>query len=167
MSTLADLIDERRDLEDAAAENEGIVEESLEELWEQNDLAILDKIEAWGHHLYERAMDLTTLDAEIRRLQERRRVRQGEYDRRREFLRVQMDGLGIPKVDRPLLTVLVKDNPPSVRCDVPADALPAEFQRIVPAKVEADKKALLAVHKQGRALPDGVVVERSRSLQIK
>lgn len=167
MSTLRDLVEERHDLEDAAAESGGVLEESLEELWEQNDAAIQDKIEAWGHHLRERSADLDVLDAEIKRLQERKRVRQGEYDRRREFLRIQMEALGIPKLDRPLITVLVRDNPPSVKCSISPENLPPEFRRVVPEKVEADKKALLAAHKKGEALPEGVYVEQTRSLQVR
>lgn len=167
MTTLAELVAERHDLEDATAEADGVVEESLEELWEQNDAAIQDKIEGWGHHLRDLSTDLDTLDAEIKRLQERKRVRQGEYERRRDFLRVQMEALGLPKLDRPLITVLVKDNPPSVRLSLSPENLPAAYQRVIPAKVEADKKALLAAHKKGEALPEGVYVEQTRSLQIR
>src|SRR5690606_1341895 len=77
MATLSELVAERRDLEADAAENEGIIEESLEALWEENEAAIEDKVEAWGHVLRERAADIEVIDAEIKRLQERKRVRQG------------------------------------------------------------------------------------------
>jgi septal ring factor EnvC (AmiA/AmiB activator) len=167
MSTLSELVAERRNLEDAAAENFGVIEESLEEVWEQNEAAIEDKIESWGHHLREREADLAVLDAEIKRLQERKRVRQGEYDRRRDFLASQMDLLGILKVDRPLLTVALQDNPPSVRLGVSVENLPPHFQRIVPQKLVEDKKAILAAHKKGEALPEGVFVEQGRSLRIR
>lgn len=167
MSTLVELVAERHDLEDASAETGGVVEESLEEAWERNDAAIQDKIEAWGHHLRDLSDGLDMLDVQIKRLQERKRVRQGEYDRRREFLRIQMEALGIPKLDRPLITVLVQANPPSVTCSISPENLPPEFRRVVPEKVEVDKKALLAAHKKGVALPEGVYVEQTRSLQIR
>lgn len=166
-ATLSELVAERRDLADAAAENDGVIEESLEALWEENDAAVQDKIEAWGHHLRVLASDIDTLDAEIKRLQDRRRARTNEYDRRRDFLRSQMEFLGIEKVDRPLITVAVQTNPPCVRVSLSPEHLPVELRREIPARVEADKKAILALHKMGGALPEGVSVEQTKSLQIR
>lgn len=167
MATLNELIAERRDLEAEAAKNDGVIEESLEALWDANDAAIEDKVEAWGHHLRERATEVEVIDAEIKRLTERKRARQNEYDRRRAFLLQQMEAIGLPKVDRPLITVAVQNNPPSVRCDLAPEALPEVWRRVVPERIDVDKKAILAAHKRGEALPEGVSVEQTRSLRIR
>jgi hypothetical protein len=167
MSTLADLTAQRRDLLDAAAENDGVVEESLEDLWERNDQELPEKIEGWGHYLNALEADVEVIDAEIRRLTERKRVRQNEYDRRRAFLMAQMESVGLDRVERPLLTVAIQNNPPAVRCYVSPEALPEAYRREIPARLEADKKALLAAYKAGAALPEGVYVERTRSLRIR
>lgn len=73
------------------------------------------------------------------------------------------------KAETPFVKLSWKNNPPSVEVGIPPELLPEKYQRIVPAKVEANKKALA---EDLKALKDGETIEGARlvqkvSLQIK
>lgn len=90
--------------------------------------------------------------------------RQNTAERLKVYLRMQMEAANFQKVDTPNRKVWLQNNPPSVRCDIEPERLPANLVRM---KLEIDKSAILEQHKAGTPLPQGVEVVQGRSLRIK
>lgn len=81
----------------------------------------------------------------------------------RHYLHTQMRLLEIREIKTPRVSISVRQNPESIHVAGDPSTLPEEFRRV---KVEADKAALKAAHKEGRELPAGVTVECGESLRI-
>jgi hypothetical protein len=85
----------------------------------------------------------------------------------KDYCKLSMQAMGEAKVETDLfkLTICGNGGNPPVKIDCEPEQLPKEFQRVT---VAADVSRLLAVWKEGRALPEGVEVgERGTHLRIK
>lgn len=83
--------------------------------------------------------------------------------RLKEYVQGVMTQLGQDRIETELFKVWIQNNPPSVNVD-DVSTLPTEFTKTT---VEADKKALMAAHKEGKTLPGGVTINQTRSLRVK
>lgn len=103
------------------------------------------------------------LRAEEKRLAARRQARENRAESLRDYLRMNMDAMGIAKIKSATHTITIGDGPQ--RCVVDDESLvPAQFTR---TKTEVDKKAVLEAFKvDGECVP-GTRVERSRALRIR
>ena len=93
------------------------------------------------------------LDAEIRRLTDRKAAYTKRIESVERYLKQGMEIAGITKIESPLFDLRIQRNPPSV--DVfDASQVPAAFMRQPAAPPPApDKKAIAAEHKAGRDVP--------------
>lgn len=104
--------------------------------------------------------DVGALDAEIERLQERKRMIQNRQKQIREYLRENMDAAGIKKISCPLFTItLVQGRQVAVIED--ETLLPDDLVR-VKTEVSPDKNAIAARLKAGEEVP-GARLERGQS----
>lgn len=104
--------------------------------------------------------DVGALDAEIDRLQERKRMIQNRQKQIREYLRENMDAAGIKKISCPLFTItLVQGREVAVIED--DSLLPDDLVR-VKTEVSPDKNAIAARLKAGEEVP-GARLERGQS----
>ncbi len=108
---------------------------------------------------------IAALDAEIKRLQERRRVAKDRADGLRQFLKDGMAASGISKIECPLFSITLAKPRDQVEI-FDADALPDELVDVKTTFVP-DKKAILEALKAGEDVPGARLVDGARNLIIK
>lgn len=146
-------------IQDEADQDTGAIPEELwaelDELTRQEGAALADLACA----VKEQRADADAVRAEARRLAERARALDARVDRLTAVLeqRVGPDGLRDPRVTARWYTR------PTIGLLVPAEQLPAEYQRV---KVEPDKLALKQVLMNGGEVP-GAALGQSRGLTIR
>jgi hypothetical protein len=88
--------------------------------------------------------------------------------RLKAWLMLGMRAAGVQKIETDLFKTSIVRNGgnPSVLFDGPVDALPARFQKAT-TTVSLNRDEVLAAHKAGETLPDGVRVERGERLALK
>lgn len=140
-------------------------DEALRDTLEGIQGLIEDKAEALLQVVAGMEGDTGAIDAEIKRLQERKRIIQNRADSLREYLRTNMMATGIDKISCPLFSItLAKARPMVVVTD--EASIPDEF---VVTKVirSPDKKAILAALKDGQAVAGCELGETKRGLLIR
>ncbi|KIO62097.1 hypothetical protein B4065_3317 [Caldibacillus thermoamylovorans] len=122
-----------------------------------------DKVENTAKVVKSLESDVTAIKEEEKRLKERRRVLETKIDSIKNYLKEQLELAGIDKVKRPLITVSIQNNPPSVKV-TDEKLIPSSF--MIAKAPELDKKAVLKKLKDGEEVP-GVELFQGRSLRIK
>lgn len=122
-----------------------------------------DKVENTAKVIKSLESDVTAIKEEEKRLKERRRVLETKIDSIKNYLKEQLELAGIDKVKRPLITVSIQNNPPSVKV-TDEKLIPSSF--MIAKAPELDKKAVLKKLKDGEEVP-GVELFQGRSLRIK
>jgi len=150
----------------------------LEEIEETDDMAqaIADTFEALEGEFNDKAISLITvvnnmqsdtesIDREIQRLQNRKKVIQNRQDSLREYLRTNMDACGISKISCPLFTITLAKGRDVVLIEdetkIPTDYLNIKTS-VTPMKAE-----LLKDLKQGVDIPGAALGKSKPSLRIK
>ncbi len=104
--------------------------------------------------------DVSAIDAEIERLQERKRLISNRQKQIKDYLRENMEEAGITKISCPLFTItLARGREVAVIDD--ENQLPDELVR-VKTEIAPDKSAIAAKLKAGELVP-GAHLERSQS----
>lgn len=102
------------------------------------------------------------IDAEIKRLGALKKHRAAIAQGLRDYLETHMEGMGISKIECPLYTLKLQNNPASVDVFEPG-LLPAEFMRQPEAPPPApDKKAIAAALKAGTDVPGAKLTQTQR-----
>jgi hypothetical protein len=120
---------------------------------EEYALSVAEKRDACAAVLRRLDGECDYIGAEIKRLYAIKVSREHAVDRLRTYILRIMQEHNVQKVRGVTTTFTVVKNPDSVEVGVEAAALPAEFQRVIPATVEADKKAIGAALKRGEVVP--------------
>ena len=107
--------------------------------------------------------DIDAVDAEIKRLQEIKKVRQNRIDSLRDYLRFNMQNAGISSIKCPLFSITLAAGRDMVVID-DLELIPKKYQRI---RVEADKTAILQTLRAGRIVPGASLGKSQESLRIK
>lgn len=109
--------------------------------------------------------DVSVLDAEIKRLQARKKAITGNQERLKDYLRHNMEATGISKIKHPLFNISL--GKPIVTADViDVDFLPDEYVT-VEVTTKADKRAILKALKDGEEIPGAVLSTGKSRLLIK
>lgn len=107
--------------------------------------------------------DTVAIDAEIKRLQDRKRVIQNRANRLRDYLYRNMVATGISKIDCPLFHItLTKPRPTVVIED--ESRIPDQYMKTTKAPVKAD---ILKALKAGEDVPGCVLGESKQGLIIR
>lgn len=165
-------------LDQFLSEAEGEETPEIADLFAQLNGEIERKVEDTALWIKEKEAEAAALKQEEQRLAARRRALENRAERTKHYLELQLEQLGRDKVHGLIVDVALQTNPPSVKGDVDADALWdvhegdtigvwRDILRFVPETVTLDRRAALERHKAGRPLPDGLTVERTRSLRIR
>jgi len=102
------------------------------------------------------------LDDEIVRLQALRHRRQMAASRLREYLKVEMEHMGIKRIECPLFTIALRANPGSVEI-FDARQLPLDYWRTPPApEPTPDKKMIADALKSGTDVPGARLEQKNR-----
>jgi len=139
-------------------------------------LAISDTLDAMGLDFNEKAVnivkfshaldgDTKEIDAEIKRLQERKKTIQNKSNNIKEYLRYNMEASGIKKIECPLFSIsLAKGQEVVIITD--ENLLPDEYVR-VKTEISPNKIALKNALKDGKEVPGAELVTGKTSLRIK
>lgn len=109
--------------------------------------------------------EIAAIDAEIKRLQQRKQVMQNGKASLLDYLKNQLEAIGETKVSGTLFTVSIKKNPPALQV-YDEGQLPAEYWTIVPQTLELNKAKVKEALKNGKQL-NGVRLTQGTSLTIK
>lgn len=135
-----------------------LTQEDAADTLESLELAAQDKAVSVGHYMLNLNPMIDGLDAEIKRLQERKARIKSQQDWLKDYLRSNMERCDISKIKCDLFTI-TKRKPVKVAVIDDEASIPAGYFVEVPATRKLDKKALLKDLKQqqieGAHLEDG------------
>lgn len=166
--TLQDLADEAIALDAIIGMDEGEYSEDTEAL--ERDLAekLATKGDAYGDFMRDRETKIGALKAEEQRLAARRRTLENQVARVKLYAAHALQRMNRTKVEGERWTLSLAKNPPRVVLadDVLPELLPPGFQRVIPAKVEADVNAIKDALKLGDSL-DFARLETTYSVRVR
>jgi hypothetical protein len=146
--------DDSESMAEAVSETMGLIEADFEEK-AQNIVALAFNVES----------DISGIDEQIKRLQDRKKAIQNKAESLREYLRYNMDRSGIDKISCPLFTITLSKASKQVEV-TDEQALPDDFVR-VKTTVSPDKVSIAKALKEGADVPGAVLVDGKRRLTIK
>jgi hypothetical protein len=177
---LYDLANARAILDEFLAETEGEVTPALEELIEQLDGDVTDKVERVALYIREQLATAAAVKEEEARLAARRKSHERAAEGLKNYLQRQLERLGKTRVDGVLCTVALQPSPPSVdphahdssscrSSGTPRgrrDRCVPSSPRRDPGQYALDKRRRSTAY-AGQRFPDGVSIEQSAHLRIR
>lgn len=146
--------------------NEELTEEEKNEIGVQLTEALKTKSNNIVGYYQEEKVLLEGIDAEIKRLQDYKKAVTNRIDRYKEYVKENMQVLGIDKIETELGTISIAKSPISVEI-IDEDKIPAEYKTIVQT-IKVDKKAIADNFKSTGELIEGVRINtENKSLRIK
>lgn len=148
------------------AENGELTEEQYNELGEQLALELQQKGSGIiGYTQNEEAL-IDAVDMQIKRLQEFKKLKQSKLEKFKQYVKENMERLGITKMDTELGTLSIAKNPMSVEIEN-EEEIPKEFkQQVITTKI--DKTAIKNHFKAtGEIIPGTRIIDDKTSLRIK
>lgn len=162
----------------ALYEISGRYSELLERLYDPDlpEDTVLDTLEGIEGEMQDKAENIAALCCELEataaaikeaenRQKERRVAMENKAARLRKYLLDAMLQTGNPKFETPRFRIAIRQNPESVDV-LDESAIPRDYYREVPAKLELDKTLVKTALKDGFAVP-GCALKRTQSLSIK
>lgn len=118
-----------------------------------------------GYYQNENAL-LEAIDIQIKRLQDFKKAKQNSIDKYKQYVKENMERLGLQKIETELGSLSIAKSPISVEI-INEDELPSEFKlEVVTTKI--DKKAIADNFKSTGEIPNGVVIHtENTNLRIK
>jgi hypothetical protein len=160
-------------LDELLAESEGELTPEIEALLADLDAQFDEKAERVALKIRGFLAEASAIKEEEARLAARRKARERSAESLKSYLQRQLELLGREKVAGKLVTVALQKNPPRVLGEPTEEqlrgwqALGLNLVRVVPERLEFDRKAALATLQSGECTIDGLYVEQSRSLRIR
>ena len=117
--------------------------------------------------ILEAEQDIASLKSEEERLSKRRSALQNKVEWLKGYLLTDMQSVNVLKIKRDVVTISVRNSPPSV--DVSdMSVLPTEFVRIIPETRAADKRAIIAHFRETGEVPPGTnIITANKFLEIR
>lgn len=151
--SLYELSEEQLALDELSAMEDGEWTSELEQLAVQLLDQLIAKADAFGGYVRELEAREDVIDAEIKRLQDRKKRVANRITWMKSYATSALQRMDRPRLEGTRFTLAIQKNPPSLMLSVLPDQLPEQYVRIIPAQREADKKALLEAVKQGASIP--------------
>lgn len=148
------------------AENGELTEEQYNALGEQLALELQQKGSGIIGYTQNEEAFIEAVDFQIKRLQDLKKARQNKLEKFKQYVKENMDRLGITKMDTELGTLSISKNPMSVEIEN-EEEIPKEFkQRVITTKI--DKTAIKNHFKAtGEIIPGTRIIDDKTSLRIK
>lgn len=147
------------------AEDPDIEEEVFLDTLEGIEGALEDKAEGYAKVMRQLETNASGLDAEIKRLQERKTLVTKNVERMKKTLQTMMEATGKTKFKTELFSFNVQNNPPSLVLDSEdIEVIPMEY--LVPQDPKIDKTKIKADIKAGKEITFAHM-EATKSLRIK
>lgn len=162
MSTLRELSEDIKAVGDMAndpdSDPNALIDtiEGLQGMFEDKAIRIV-------HVLANNDSDVSEIDAEIKRLQERKKTIVNGKERLKDYLRFYMESTGITKISSPLFTISLAKGRSSVQVD-DESLLPEDYKRVT---VSPDKTLIGKALKDGYEVPGARLAEGQSSIRIK
>ena len=131
----------------------------------QDTLASIEgAIEVKAHNIVKliKSMNTDAIDAEIKRLTDRKKAINNRKDGLKQYLQTQMELLGKDKIKGELFTWTIKNNPPALEI-TDSSIIPAKYQVV---SYSVDNTAIKSDLKAGAEVP-GARLTQGRSLTIR
>ncbi|HOX23622.1 MAG TPA: siphovirus Gp157 family protein [Elusimicrobiales bacterium] len=117
--------------------------------------------------ILEAEQDIASLKAEEERLSKRRSALQNKVEWLKGYLLADMQSVNVLKIKRDVVTVSVRNSPPSVEI-ADAEQLPTEFIRIIPETKAPDKRAIITHFRETGEVPPGAnIITTNKFLEIR
>lgn len=148
------------------AENGELTEEQYNALGEQLALELQQKGSGIIGYTQNEEAFIEAVDFQIKRLQDLKKARQNKLEKFKQYVKENMDRLGIIKMDTELGTLSISKNPMSVEIEN-EEEIPEEFkQQVITVKI--DKTAIKNHFKAtGEIIPGTRIIDDKTSLRIK
>ena len=162
MSTLRELSADLRGINELANDPDIAPEmladtiEGLEGMFEEKAIRVV-------HVVANNDSDIGEIDAEIKRLQARKKTMVNAKDRLKEYLRFNMEASGITKINSPLFNITLAKGRDSVRID-DESLLPDDYIKMA---IVPDKTLIGKAIKDGYDVPGASLSTGSSSIRIK
>lgn len=163
--TLYNITNKFVDLMNKAEEGE-LTEEEYNQLGEELALELQQKGSGIIGFTQNEESLITAIDTQIKRLQELKKLKQNKLDKFKQYVKDNMERLGITKMDTELGTLSIAKNPMSVEIESEAE-IPEQFkQQVITIKI--DKTAIKNHFKEtGEIIPGTKIIDDKTSLRIK
>ena len=116
---------------------------------------IEEKVSSIGKLVLELKSDIESVEAEEDRLAKRRSGYTSKMEWLKNYLLVEMQSANVLKVKKDVISVSVRDNPPSAEL-IDLELVPEQYVRVIPEKREPDKKAIIEHFKDTGEIVSGV-----------
>ncbi len=142
--------------------DEGVVDrEQIQKVLADLSDIIEDKIANIGRLILSMEADALVIQQEERRLASRRQSLEKQTEHLKSYLLNEMTVCKIDKVKRPVVTVNIKINPPSVEVVSLMD-IPQEYRRVIPETWQPDKVKILTQYKTYGEIVGGCEIIRDK-----
>lgn len=137
----------------------------LDERLQEAEVFLAQKLDACAWTVRDLESLASHRKAESKRLRDQADSLERAAERLKNRMLEHMQAVGDTRVVMPRYTISIRTNPPSVAVLEEA-IVPGQFQRVIPAKVEVDKKSILQFFKDTGEIPVGVDIVRTQRLDI-
>jgi hypothetical protein len=162
MSTLRELTAELAGINELAKDPE-IPAEAIANTINGLEGMFKDKAINVVHVLLNNDSDIGEIDAEIKRLNDRKKVMNNAKERLKDYLRFNMEASGISKIESPLFTITLAKAREVVVVD-DTEKLPEDYKRVT---VSPDKALIGKALKDGYEVPGASLALGQSSIRIK
>lgn len=173
--TLFELSAEMAAIEDALIEGGGELTPELEQMLQENQQGLANKVDGYCAIIHKLSYTEDVLDAEIKRLQEKKKVAKNAKERLKNHVCETMGTFGMTKLESNFNTMTRRR---SARVEVNEDQLKAayiqkleDFNNSLPpylsAEMKVSKKAISDMQKQDGVLPAGAEIVENYSLIVR
>lgn len=162
MTTLRDLGEDLAQIQELANDPESDPR-ALDDTIEGLQGMFEDKAVRIVHVLANNDSDVAAIDAEIKRLQDRKKVMVNGKERLKDYLRYNMEKTGVTKISSPLFTITLAKGRSSVVVEDDS-ALPEDYKRVT---VSPDKTLIAKAIKDGYDVPGARLEQGQPSVRIK
>ena len=147
-------------------QTEEMTQEEISKIGEELSIALQNKSTNIIAYYQEQNSLLTAIDEQIKRLQEYKKITKNKIDNYKDYVKNNMNILGIEKIQTELGTISVANSPVSVEI-IDVDKIPDEYKKIV-TEVTIDKNKIKDNFKATGEIVEGVkIVTDNTYLRIK
>lgn len=170
MTKLYELTSELKGLQQLAydldADNtDATMMQAIEDTMEGLNLEFNDKAVAIVKVAENLNADTSALDAEIKRLQERKKVITNRQESLKDYLRFNMDANGVKKIECPLFSITLGKGSPTVQI-IDDSTIPDDYMT-VKTEIKPDKAAIVKALKSGIEVNGASLIEGKPRLMIR
>ena len=147
-------------------DNEELTEEDKKQIEEQLTQALTKKSTNIVGYYQERKSLVEAIDVQIKRLQDFKKQETNKLDRYKDYVKSNMEVLGIEKIETPVGTISLAKSPVSIDI-LDEEVIPSEYKEVV-TSIKVDKKAIADNFKStGEVIPGVKINFDNRYLKIK